>query len=894
MQRSQSNVLNTKLMPPRLHSALVQRGDLWTRLDAGLTRKLTVVTAPTGFGKTTLVSQWITSRDFSSAWVTLDANDNDPSRFWTYVVSALRTFDSTLGKTTLAALTTSQPPSFQSLLTPLINDLTRLTEPCVLALDDYHVITSPEINDGFSFLIQHLPESLHIVLTARHDPNLPLAILRVRDELAEINAAHLRFNQQETETFLRESLQADFSSTAATQLFQKTEGWAAGLRLAVLSLQNKGIGNIEKLIESFSGSDRYVADYLTREVVESLPEDAQLFLLKTCFLSRLTGSLCDSTAGATNSAVRLEQLERENLFLVQLEHGGGRVWYRYHPLFAESIQYLAKQRLDESAIKNIFEKASAWYEYHGLYDEAIETALAAKSFDRAMTLIEKFIEIHNISELLTLGRWLENIPSQEIFLHPVICFAYSQVLLYSSPERFAPATAARLEPFLHAAETAWRAEKNHHRLGQLLSTRGMAAWWQGDFQKAFEYARQALALIPEHDVLYRGSSLLIVSREALDAGRILEAQDTLLEARAQMGAAQNIHGVLAAMQMLSEISFWQGELEQAAQLNQQVMDEAIGGDEMLDDKGIASLGLARVAYEQNELEHAEQLAAQALGFAQQHANESLQVETTILLACIHAAKNNFARAGDLLKSLVNKIQNPIYLRQIQEAQARLSILSGDLLSLKSWSTLVSSEKQNSAVLQKERESLTLARLLIAENKSHEALAALKGWNTNAAENGRVRSQVEVSCLEALAHHADSNLTQAAQSLTEALTLGHAKGFRRVFLDEGTRMSALLQATLPTLPNRTLSLFAKTLLHSFVPETNAPRAAANSKVQIEALSQQEIRVLRLLVAGMSNPDIARELVVSVNTIKTQVKSIYRKLDVTSRDEAGEMARELKLL
>jgi LuxR family transcriptional regulator, maltose regulon positive regulatory protein len=886
-------LLHTKLMPPRLHSALIQREDLLAQLDAGLTKKVSLVSAPTGFGKTTLISMWIASRDFASAWVMLDENDNDPTRFWTYVCSALRTFDSAVGKTTLSMLMAPQPPSFESMLTPLINDLARLNEPCVLVLEDYHFITSTEINQAVSFLIQHLPESLHLVLITRSDPELPLAILRVRDELNEINTAKLRFNQEETEAFLRTALPADLPASTINKVLHKTEGWAAGLRLFVLSLQNKSGADIERLIESFSGSDRYIADYLIPEVFESQPEDIQSFLLRTCFFSRLTGSLCDAITETNNSAATLEHLERDNLFLVQLERGGGSIWYRYNPLFAESIQFLAKQQLDEATVKLLFEKACGWYEYYGLFAEAIEAALAAKLFTRAMPLMEKFIEIHGITQLQTLDRWLENIPAQEILLHPVICFTYAQVILYSA-DRFAAATAARIEPFLQAAESAWRAQEHHQGLGQVLSFRAIVAWWQGDFPKAFGYARQALEELPEYDVLWRGNSLLILSYEALNDGRILEAQDQILEARALLGAAQNHYGVLAALQILSQIFCWQGELEQAEQLTQQIVTEAVGEESMLDDQGFAALSLADIAYEKNELVEAEERATRAVDLAVQRGNELLQAQATIRLAYIRAARNDFQHAKELLKPLVSGMQHPILLREIQETQTRISILSGDLLALKGWQALTSNDNDVMLNVQKEREAFTLARLRIAEGKAIEALKILKDWSTDAAENGRVRSQVTALCLEALAHYANSDLTHATKSLTEALTIGQAKGFRRVFLDEGRRMAALLQAILSTLPNRTLGLFATTLLHSFSSEMSSQLTATNSTVLIEPLSQQELRVLRLLVTGLSNADIAQELIVSTNTIKTHVKSIYRKLNVKSRDEARAVARELKLI
>jgi LuxR family maltose regulon positive regulatory protein len=881
-------------MPPRLTLAVLPREDLLARLDAGLTRKVSLVAAPTGFGKTTLVRMWIASREFSSAWVTLDDHDNDPVRFWTYVCSALRTLDPTLGKTTLSMLMRPEPPSYASMLTPLINDLARVETPSVLVLDEYHAIRSIDINESISFLIQHLPESLHLVFLTRTEPDLSLGILRARDELVEIDVTDLRFNQQEAEAFLQTTVQANLPSSVVARLLQKTEGWPAGLRLAARALQNKGhINDFEKWIESFSGSERYIADYLIREVFESQSPETQSFLMRTSFFVRLTGSLCDAILEINRSAATLERLERDNLFIVQLERSGDPIWYRYNPLFAESLQYHARQLLGEAEIKSLFERASAWFAYRGLFDEAIETALSAKQFDRAMTLIEKFIEIQSLREMQTISHWLEAVPQQEILLHPAICFIYAQVLLYSS-DRFAPSTAARIEPFLRAAESAWRAEADQQRLGQLLSFRGNVAWWQGDLQKAFAFALQSLDLLPEHDVFWRGNSLLSVSYEALSAGRILEAQDSALEARALLGAAQNIFGVLAATQFLAEIFYWQGELEESEQLNRQIQSEAVGDESMLDDQGIASLNLAHVAYERNDLDQAEHFGARALALSQQRANEMLQVQAAIRLANIHTAKGDPLAARELLKSLEAKIQNPAWLREIQNAQALVSIRANDTSALEWWMKIISAEDQNAFHLQKEREAFTLARFRIAERKTKEALHLLKQWYEDAVQNGRVRSQVEALCLEALAHHADANLSEAAKLLTKALTISQAKGFHRIFLDEGMRMAASLQATLPTLPNRTLNLFAATLLHSFSSDVTSHIPATSSMVQLEALSQQERRVLRLLSAGLSNADIARELVVSANTIKTHVKSIYRKLNVNSRNEAREVARELKLL
>jgi len=530
--RKPDKLLHTKLMPPRPHAAVIPRLGLLARLDAALHGKLILVSAPTGYGKTTLVSMWLAGRHFPSAWVNLDANDNDPTRFWTYFVSALRSLDATLGKTTLSALAApqptlaaSQPAAFQTLLFPLINELAGLKETCVLVLDECQAIVSPAIYHDLAFLIQNLPEPLHLVLISRSEPDLPLGILRARDEMVELTSVDLQFSPTETQAFLDEMLPAAQSPTLAALLQARTEGWPAGLRLAVLALQNKNPAEFEKILKSFSGSHRYVSDYLIGEVFAAQTEQIQDFLLKTCFLNRLTPSLCDALMDSHTSAATLAELERANLFIVRLEHTGDQTWYRYAPLFAESIQFLARQRLGEELLKPVFEKASAWYEYHGLVDEAIENALAANAYDRAMQLIEKFITIHDLAEMLTLGRWLERIPLPEILLRPLICFTFAQITLYSSG-RFAPATAARLEPYLAAAESIWRVQGDQAHLGQLLSFRSTVISWQGDFEKALEFACLSLDALPESDALWRGNSLLIAGQGDLIAGRVLEAQDS--------------------------------------------------------------------------------------------------------------------------------------------------------------------------------------------------------------------------------------------------------------------------------------------------------------------------------------------------------------------------------
>ena len=887
------SILHTKLMPPRLRLSVISRQDLLERLDSGLEKKLTVIAAPTGFGKTTLASMWIASRDFKSAWVNLDEYDNDPSRFWMYFVSALRNLDATVGKDTLSALNAPQNPAFHTLITPLINDLAKASGPYVLVLEDFHFISSKDIRDGLAFLIQNLPDALHLVLIARTSPDLSLHLLRARDELLEINIADLRFDFEETKSFLRVSNRGGMPLSAVESLFQKTEGWPAGLQLAILYMQNKDPEQLQEFIQSFSGSQRYISEYLIKEVFENQTEQIRNFLLKTCFLQSLTASLCDVTAEIHNSATLLEFLERDHLFLVRLDPRGGQPWYRYNPLFAESIQFLARQQMDETAILSLYERASRWYEYQGRLEESITSALDAGLFERALFLIEKYVEIHDLRELRTLSRWLEVIPAPNILGHPILCFTFAQIILYSG-DRFASATAVRIEPYLGAAEMSWRTQQNLSCLGQLHSFRGNVAWWQSDLPKAFEFARQSLEELPETEIFWRGNSLLILGYAALNEGRVLDTQDLILEARALLGAAQNIYGVLASLQLLSEVFYLKGDLDQSEQLNRQILTEAVGDESMLDDRGYAFLSLANIAYERNELDASEKSARRAFALAQQRANALLQVQATIRLAKISLAKGDLPDAQELIGSMEARIQNPSLLPELQNARAIVSMQANQGSYLERWVIMISEENRNILPLQKELETFTLARFHIKEGRPKEALSLLANWKTDATENGRLRSHVQFLLLEALACQADSKIEKAILLLIEALDLGQSKGFRRLFLDEGPRMAVLLQAAIPSLPNRTLSLFAGTLLHLFPAGAAAHLTASGTTIQIEALSQQELRVLRLLVAGLSNAEIANELVVSGNTVKTHVKSIYRKLSVRSREEAREVARGLKLV
>src|SRR5579859_3707494 len=896
-------LLRTKLAPPRLPAGLVPRQRLIEQLEAGLARKLTLVAAPAGFGKSTLVAGWIQPHSFG--WLSLEPGDNDPVRFWSYLLTVCRGFQPALGKAALAALRAAQPPALESVLTPFINELARLPGRRVLVLEDYQALTDPAIHQSLAFLVDHLPPSLHLVLISRELPPLPLARWRARDELSELTAADLRFSDDETRAFLEQALGRLPPPAVLAEWELRAEGWVAGLRLLALAVQAQpGPRAAEGFLAALGGGRRHVQDYLISEVFAAQPEPVQQFLLQTSALSRLNASLCSAVTGRADSAQMLEQLERSNLFVVPLEAGDGQAWYRYHLLFAEAMQRLARQRLGEDGLRATQAAASRWYEAHGLAEPAIEAALAARQLERAGDLMAGY-EFHNPAETVTLRAWVEQLPPAVLYTHPELCFRFAFATLFTSDRR-SPATAARLEAPLRAAEEAWRRAGSAASLGQALALRTLAAWWQDDRPRAFALAGQSLELLADDDVFWRGIALSYVGMSQLLAGRLIDAQRLLLEARALCEASQNVYAAQATTLLLSQVAAGMGDLDQALQYAELVLAQASGRDDMLDDQGQAALELAGVAYERDDLPAAERHAARAAEVGRQTGDELLETSAALARQRLQALAARLRRSGPL--------------REVQAAQARLRLapLPGsdsasepaaaeDLAAAERWAAGLDAQAAAGFAAQPEREVLIVARLRLRQGQPAAALKLLEPWRAEAHAQGRARSELEMWVLEALAAgayaggvHPGGDPAQAQAALTRALGLAQPQGYRRLFLDEGQPMAELLRAALPGLARRPLAAYAASLLRAF--SAPRPTAAAGPHGEpggrrsplFEPLSPQEQRVLRLLVAGLSNAAIARELVVSTNTVKTQLKSIYRKLDVANRDEAADAARELDLL
>jgi LuxR family maltose regulon positive regulatory protein len=918
-------LLMAKFHPPRLPASLIERPHLLERLDAGLEHKLMLLSAPAGFGKTTLVSQWIRTRfprdDGAVAWVALDDGDNDPVRFWRYVITACQRFQSDQGRAALALLTAEpQSPlrllSLEAVLATFLNTLTESQYPGrgILILEDYHVISEASIHETMAFFLNHLPASLHVMLLTRNDPALPLARLRANGELYELHITDLRFSLREMQSFLQHALVAQsslFSENILLQIDERLEGWAAGLRLFALAVQGrKTQQEIERILATFAGSHRSLQEYFITEVLDAQPEALRRFLLQTCILSRLTGSLCDAITESDESEQLLEAAERAGLFLEALDSSGQ--WYRYHALFAEAMQHEARRRLSAEALHALSRKASMWYEEHAMLAEAVEAAFQAPDMVRVAELIERIIASQHLlaREAHTLYRWLHQMPNDMLRSHPTLCVGYARAILFvriMDQPAPPPSVVARFIEVLQMAEDGFRTRGDMRGLADVLGFRALIARQRGEIREAAAYARQALSWVSEEDLEWRVLCMGILGTEEMLAGQFNTARKTLLAARVVCEAFGNRALTRTNTSMLSRICFEQGELQEAAAHYRQMLAEAREDDDN-DDICDALIGLAKLSYEWNELHAAETQAQEALDLSMQLGDEEFQVWASLLLARIEHLRGQTESAHQRCAALLARMPATSSLRyrlsrEIHMVQAKLYLTEDDLPAAQRYIRNNASSQSGSEhstfdgtlpVVYREREETLVARWLIAQERSEEALAMLVQLLVAAQEADRRSSLLEIQMLMALSHASLRQTQEARRLLHSVLTQAHTQGYTRLFLDEGPAMTALLQAVLPTMHGKALIAYVHGLLHAFAQERAEPGSASVDTTLVEPLSSQELHVLRLLVAGRSNPEIAAELVVSVNTVKSQVQSIYRKMNVHNRVEASEVARLLKLL
>jgi len=895
-----AELLITKLTPPRLPDSLIRRDELLARLSVGVGRRLTLISAPAGSGKTTLVSQWLNAHPDTppASWIALGPGDNDPIRFWCYVIDACQKFAPAVGEAALARLNRPQSQNFEALLTTLVNELADLTHQAVLVLEDYHCITAPVIHDALTFLLDHLPPTLHLIIITRGECSLPLSRWRARGELNELTADDLRFSEREIATFFHDALAVTLGSDKLAQFALQIEGWAAGLRLAALALQaRRSPEAVSAFLATFSGTHQYITEYLTEEVLATQAEPVQDFLLQTSFLPRLSGDLCDAVTAQTNSADTLANLNRANMFITQVD-GDGR-WYRYHTLFAEAMQAEARHRFGDSAWFVLHQRAADWHGQQGLHAEAVEIALAINDFDRAAVLMladSASAPYRIYREFHTLRRWLDQLPDAILAEYPALCFNYAMAIMFTD-DRHDVATSARITKALDMAAAGWQAqEAATNELGRVYAMRSMTAWWLGDFEQAFIAARHAQELLADDDHEWQGVNLLQIAHEELLNGQLNEAEETLKQARQINERVENPHGALAARHLQAQVCMRRGNLRQAQTMYQHILDDVGADPELSDDRGHALAGLAALYYEWNDLDRAAALATEAQTIAHSLNASEILTPAVQVMARVHHARGDVSQAQQLLNDTLVTIMSPLHWQEIHLTRMELALADGNLDAVQRWHAQHSnSDHTFRPHLLHEREALLNTRLLMAQNELDDVPGLLSQWQADAHSAGRVRSEMKILILQALTYASRDSVVQARRLLERAIVLAQGEGYQRLFLDEGAPLATLLRDTLPHIGEQAHIVYARVLLVAFA-EQDANRltgAHAAEPILIKPLSDQERRVLRLLAAGLSNPEIAEQLVVSVNTIKTQVRSIYEKLNVTNREQAADVAQRLRL-
>lgn len=889
-------LLATKLFPPRLSSAVITRERLLDQLDRALGSSMVLIRAPAGFGKTTLVNQWLVSRALrpnspAVAWLSLDRDDSEPVRFLRYVIAACQTLQPGVGQAALASLNAlrsplAEPISVQPALTLLLNDLAQLPHRGVLVLENYQVIDSPQVHNVVAFLLEHLPSALHLFLITRSDPPLPLMLLRANGDLYELHASDLRFSYVETYTFLEQSLSCDLPPDVITQIEARTEGWAAGLRLAVMTFQRSADPReIVHRLETLRGSQQHIAEYLATAVLAAQPAPIQDFLLETSILPYLSGALCDAVLERSDSAEVLSGLSQAELFLEPLDASDSG-WYRYSGLFGEAMRHEARRRISEDQLRVLYERAYTWFIANRMYADAIDAALAAGAYERAALLLEQRIAAHeNVfepHEPHILRRWLEQMPETLLRTHPTLCFGYTIVLMRTADRPVAEIGETLLGP-LTMAETAWRSLNAEPSLGAAFTLRALIAFWQGQIGSAVYWSRSALRLLPEQEDLYRGIALGFVGGDELQNGQFAAARKTIADARERTDTSDNMPATRAHTLLLGEVCAGQAELHLAAELYRQVLAHA-EGDRL--DLARVHIDLADLAYEWNELDSAWRNASTALELSEQLEDEILQVRASLLLARIEHVRGATSEAQQRLIALLARLQptrTPLLYDEVLLWQCRLLLSAGNLPGAQRLLSIRTQYRVELPPLEQELEDVVLARLMIAQREGRDALRVLELSWARATAAGRTRASLEILVLMARAYTAEFRTDEANRALRDALAGACADDFRRLFLDEGELLVQDLSRLLPNLHDPSLRAYVQELL----------KVQAADRAQDTQLSPQELRVLSLLVAGRSNKEIAQEFVVSINTIKTQLKSIYRKLNVNSRRDACAIARQLHL-
>jgi len=875
-------LLTTKLHMPPARPELVPRPRLVERLNAGARAglKLTLISAPAGYGKTTLVTAWLTGTERSFTWLSLDENDNDPSRFFTYLVAALQKIAPDIGQVAQALASAPQPPPPESLLTTLINDIAATPQPFVLVLDDYHLIHTLPIHQQLTFLLEHQPLQMHLVIVTRHDPPLPLSRLRARAQMTDIRQTDLQFTQEETRDFLRGVMGLDLAPADIAALQRRTEGWIAGLQLAAVSM--RGRDDVHQLVQSFTGSQRYILDYLIDEVFQQQSADVRDFLLQTAILDRFTAPLCDAITEREDSQQVLRALEQANLFLIPLDES--RQWYRYHHLFRDLLR--TQRQTGDLAFRH--HKAARWFESNGYLNEAVTHALAAQEWDEAGRVIYlAALQAIREGQFASLRAWLDAMPETHVRRSHNLATLKGWALL--STGQF-----EEIETWVELAEDRLPADASPLDRGALLCLRIYLAQGRFDIPRVIELAQNVLELVGDDDPYFlRGAALGNLAQAQTLLGDIPSATQTY---RQMVSLGRQVGHSLSTVSALCSLAWFlhlQGQRSEAVALGQQALGECVDArGKRLPVAGLVHLILGRIHYDTYELAQAHQHLLQALELGAPLGQAGGALSAKFALAQVQQAlgqdQASWATIQEV-RQMASQFNVPQVDAQLAGAEADIQLKQGKVAAVERWAETAGLAPTDWPNHLREAEYFTYARLLLAQKRLDEAQTLLANFERFAQGGGRHRSLITVHVLQALSEQTLGREEGARACLEKAVRLAAPEGYCRAFVEGGPPVLELLPRVRPVAPD-----FVDQLLSRAQAERSLEKPSPPVQPLVEPLSERELQVLRLVADGLSNREIAERLIISVGTVKTHAHNIYGKLSVRGRTQAVARARELELL